>query len=73
MTQIIKRETQPEDAREMFLQAMFLQAMWLLYCRAPHKRESEDDGSFWLGEVGAEKSATNGIERWCPYSLGRVK
>jgi len=44
-------------------------AMWLMYCRAPRKETPEVDGSYSLGEIGADVE-----KRWSrltPYSIAR--
>jgi hypothetical protein len=47
----------------------FMLAMWLMYCRAPRKETPQVDGSYSLGEIGADVE-----KRWSrltPYSIAR--
>jgi hypothetical protein len=44
--------------------------MWLLFLRTSNRAEPLEDGSYYIGDVGEEKSS-RGVERWCPYAPAR--
>jgi hypothetical protein len=46
-------------------------AMWLMFCRAPRRAESDVDGCFDLGDIGS--ATEKNWERLTPYSLAKGK
>jgi len=64
-TAIVKYERKPEPDG-------FIVAMFLLWASRPGKRDSETDGSYFIGEVG-EVPEKNWARPIGPYSIARPR
>jgi hypothetical protein len=49
-------------------QRLHVESMWLLFLRTSSRAKPLEDGSYFIGEVGKEKSS-RGVNRDTPYSI----